>query len=458
MNATGPMTTAQWRAIDTAHHVHPFTDQKALKARGSTIIEKADGCYLWDSDGNRILDGMAGLWCVNVGYGRSELADVARQQMCDLAYYNSFFQTTTPSQLRLAQRIAEITPDGLDHVFFANSGSEANDTVIRLVWHYWRAKGQADKRTFIARNRGYHGSTLAAVALGGMQAMRALGQSTLPGFEQIMEPHHYRYGANETPEQFALTAAAKLEAKILEIGAHKVAAFVAEPVQGAGGVISPPPGYWKEIERICRKYEVLLVADEVICGFGRLGAWFGSQFYDVTPDLMPMAKGLSSGYMPISAVAIGNHIYDTLHEAGPLVHGFTYSGHPVACAVAEANIDIIAREGLVERVRDDIGPYFRTILQQLVDSSPIASELRGEGLLAGIQLAQDKTSKTYFPDTDQPAIFCRDVCQTNGLIVRAVEHALVFCPPLTISHTEVDELAEKTKASLDQTARHFGLA
>ncbi len=451
------LSTVAWRELDDRHHLHPFSDPRELGARGSTIITRGEGCYVWDSDGNRILDGMAGLWCVNVGYGRDELVEVAAAQMRELPYYNSFFQSATPSQISLARRLSEVTPEGIDNFFFTNSGSEANDTVIRLVHHYWKVCGQPSKRVFIGRNLGYHGSTLAATSLGGMKAMHDMGHELLPGFEHIIEPHWYRHGGEATREEFAVVAAAALEDRILAVGADNVAAFIAEPVQGAGGVIDPPPGYWEHIQQICRKHDVLLVVDEVICGFGRLGEWFGSHYYGVQPDLMPMAKGLSSGYLPIAAVGIGEKVHRALYEGGAIPHGYTYSGHPVACAVAEANIDIIAREGLVDRVREDIGPYFREVLQQLADAHPLVGELRGAGLLAGFQLMKDRAARHYFDPSEKPAVACRETALRNGLIARAVGDTMVFCPPLTISRGEIDALAGIMARSLDETASDYGV-
>lgn len=449
-------STQDYRALDVAHHVHPFTDQKALAGKGVRVITRAEGAYVWDSDGNKILDGMAGLWCVNVGYGRKELVDAATQQLQTLPYYNSFFQTSTPSQIELGKVLAEVTPAGLQHFFYTNSGSEANDTVIRLARHYWRVKGKPTKRTFIARTLGYHGSTLAAVSLGGMAHMHALDGELLPGFVQIPHHHYYTQGAGLSLEEYGLKAARLLEEKILELGADNVAAFIGEPVMGAGGVYDPPPGYWAEIQRICRKYEVLVVADEVICGFGRTGQWFGSQTYGIDPDLMPMAKGLSSGYLPIAGVAIHDRIWKEINEGGALAHGYTYSGHPASCAVAIANIQLLRAEGLVERVRDEIAPYFRQSLQELA-SHPIVGEIRGVGLIAAIQLVKDKQSREIFTAQDDAANFCRDVAANKGLIMRAVYQSMVLSPPLIITRAQVDELIEKARQALNETAKRFGL-
>lgn len=447
-----PRNTAQWQALDAAHHIHPFCDPKTLAEQGTRVITSADGCYVRDSNGNQILDGMAGLWCVNVGYGRQELVDVATKQMEELPFYNSFFQSSTPSQIELAQRLSEITPENLNHFFFANSGSEANDTVIRMARHYWHVRGKPKKHQFIGRHLGYHGSTLAATSLGGMKAMHEMGASLLPGFDHIMEPHWYAHGGNLTPEQFGLRAAQALEDKILEIGADNVAAFIGEPIQGAGGVIDPPSTYWPEIQRICRKHDILLVSDEVICGFGRLGEWFGCQYYGVQPDIMPMAKGMSSGYLPISAIAFSDEIFNTINEGGAIPHGYTYSGHPVACAVAHANINIIEREGLVERVKTDVGPYMHQRLQELLEQHKIIGEVRGSGLIAGLQLVKSREAREPFTAEDNAANICRNICLDNGLIMRAVGQTMVICPPLTISHAEIDELIEKADDGLTQTA------
>lgn len=450
-------TTREWQELDRAHHVHPFTDPQVILQHGVKVITRAEGVYVWDNDGNKILDGMAGLWCVNVGYGRKELVEAARQQMEVLPYYNTFWQTSTPAQIDLAEQLAAVTPPGLDHFFYANSGSEANDTIIRLVRHFWKSAGKPSKHIFIGRTLAYHGSTLGAVSLGGMKPMHAMEHAILPGFEHIMHPHWYSLGGDLTPDEFGLKAAQALEHKILELGPDNVAAFIGEPVQGAGGVIDPPRTYWPEIERICRKYDILLVADEVICGFGRTGNWFGCETYGFTPDLMTLAKGLSSGYLPIAAVAMNGRVFEGISRGGLLSHGYTYSGHPVACAVAAANIRLIQREGLVERVRDDIGPYFRSSLQELADSHPIVGELRGAGLMAALELVRDKEHRTPFANEDNAAIKCRDICLENNLIMRAVGQAMILSPALVISRSEVDELVEKAKIGLDQTARMFGL-
>ena len=387
--------TAYWQALDNAHHLHPFTDSAALHARGSRVIARAEGVYLWDTEGRRLLDGMAGLWCVNLGYGRRDLVEAAYQQMQELPYYNSFFQTANIPAIELSHALSEVTPDGLDHFFFANSGSEAIDTVVRMVRHYWQLAG-APERTFITRrHNAYHGSTVAGVTLGGMGFMHDQGGPLLSDVAHIAQPYWYGEGGDHTADAFGLAVAGALEEKILELGPERVAAFIGEPIQGAGGVIVPPATYWPEIQRICRKYDILLVADEVICGFGRTGKWFGAESFGITADLMSMAKGLSSGYLPISAVAVGRRVADALIDAGTeFAHGFTYSGHPAAAAVALQTVRAMRTEGVVERVATDIGPYFQAKLHELADH-PLVGDVAGRGLIGGMALVKDKNNKVF---------------------------------------------------------------
>ena len=459
---TAPLThnvTARWREADLRHHLHPFTDTKSLaEAGGSRIITKAEGIWLTDSQGRRLLDAMAGLWCVNVGYGRAELAEAARGQMLELPYYNTFFKTATPPSIELAEKLVALTPDGLSHAFFGCSGSDANDTIVRLVRHYWNLKGEAGRKTFISRHNGYHGSTMAAASLGGMSAMHAQADLPLPGFVHIEEPNWYDNGGDLPRDDFGLKAAKALEDKILELGAENVAAFIGEPIQGAGGVIVPPATYWPEIQRICREHRVLLIADEVICGFGRTGEWFGSDLLDIRPDIMPMAKGISSAYLPLSAVMLGGDVADVLiRDGGEFQHGYTYSGHPVACAVGLANIAIIEREGLVEKVREDTGPYLRKSLHEALDGHPIVGEVRGVGLIGAIELVEDPATRTHFPDVGTVGGICRDYCMANDLVMRAVRDAMVFSPPLIMSRREIDVFVERAKRCIDLTAKDRGL-
>lgn len=450
-------STADWQRLDARHHLHPFTDPAVLARDGARILCKGDGVYLWDVDGKRYLDGMAGLWCVNVGYGRASLAQAMARQAEELAYYNAFFMTATPAQAELAARIADLTPGDLNHVFFGNSGSDANDSIVRTVWHYWRTLGQPKRRVFISRLHAYHGSTLTGASLGGWKNMHALGDTLLPGFEHIMPPYWYVFGGDLTPDDFGLVAAEALEKKILEIGPDNVAAFIGEPVMGAGGVIVPPATYWPEIQRICRNYGILLIADEVICGFGRTGEWFGSQTLGITPDIMTIAKGLSSGYAPISAMVLSDDVYRVLADGGEFAHGYTYSGHPVSCATALENIRIMEEESLVARVRDDIGPYFQHKLRSLGDH-PLVGEVRGVGLLGGVELARDKATRTLFDSTLKVGAFCMNLAFERGVIIRAIRDVLEFSPPLIITHQQVDTLIDETRAILDAAAQQFAIA
>ncbi len=443
--------TQELQALDARHHLHPFTDHHDLHQHGTRIITGANNIYLYDSDGKKYLDGMAGLWCVNIGYGRTELAEVAKHQMEQLPYYNTFFQSSTPPAIELAEMLAELTPSPLHRVFFGCSGSDGNDTVIRLVRYFWKLQGQASRTVLISRKNAYHGSTLAGASLGGMQTMHAIGGLPIPDIAHVDQPYHYREGGDLDPQAFGLQAARSLETKILELGADRVAAFIAEPVQGAGGVIVPPDSYWPEIVRICRKYDVLLVSDEVITGFGRTGEWFGCQTYDFEPDVMTLAKGLSSGYQPIGAVMVSDRISEALDQEGrEFTHGYTYSGHPVACAVATRNLQILRDERIVEQARDQVMDYFQSRIRELADH-PLVGEVRGKGFLGAIELVKDKASKEKFDTRGGAGIACRGFCADNGLIMRAVGDSMILCPPLVIRRPQVDELIQLIHTSLDQT-------
>ncbi len=462
--------TAELQQADRKHYMHPFTDHANMWKRGAKIITRAQDIYLYDSDGKQYLDGMAGLWCVNIGYGRDELAEVAHAQMQQLPYYNSFFQTAQVPAIELAEMLAQLAPPNLNRTFFGLSGSDGNDTVLRLVRHYWACLGYADKNVVIARVNGYHGSTVAAASLGGMATMHAQGGLPIPNIHHIAQPYYYREGGDLSEEEFGLEAARALEVKILELGADRVAAFIAEPVQGAGGVIVPPPNYWAEINRICEKYDVLLCADEVICGFGRCGEWFGSERFGIKADVMTLAKGLSSGYMPISAVMMSDKIAKTLDEkGGEFAHGYTYSGHPVACAVALKNLQIMRDEKIVENVRDNTMAYFQSKITQL-GAHPLVGEARGCGFLAALELlkphdkAGDKSGDKNRggdkavgqEDGRDVTTICRDHAMDNGLVMRAANHAMLLSPPLIITRQQINELHEKVLVSLDQTRADLG--
>ena len=444
----------QW--MDSHHFLHPFTDPKSILKNGSRIISRADGIYLWDSEGQKILDAMAGLWCVNVGYGREKLAKVAFEQLKLLPYYNSFFKTTTPPTISLSKKLVEITPEGFNHVFFTNSGSEANDTVIRTARRYWRLLKQPKKRVIISRKEAYHGSTIAAASLGGQRFAHEMDGLPIPDIVHIDCPYWYGKGGDLSPEEFGIQNAQNLEKKIKEIGPEKVAAFIGEPVQGAGGLIVPPDTYWPEIQRICQKYGILIIADEVICGFGRTGKWFGSETFGIKPDMMPIAKGLSSGYLPIGGVMINDRIMDILIEkGGDYSHGFTYSGHPAACAVAIENIKILEDENLIEKVALETGPYLKKRWKEF-ENHQIVGEVRNVGMLGAIELVKNKEKREFFPSSKKVGEVCRDFCFQNNLVMRAINDTMVVSPPLTISTNQIDEMYNLVNLCLDLTAKKIG--
>ncbi|WP_300716189.1 aspartate aminotransferase family protein [Hydrogenophaga sp.] len=444
------------QAADSAHFIHPFTDHGDLATRGSRVITRADNIYVWDSEGHKILDGMSGLWCVNAGYGRKELADAAYQQMMTLPFYNSFFQTTNVPAVQLASKLAALAPKvggrSFEHVFFSSSGSESNDTNVRMVRRYWDLLGQPQRKVVISRMNAYHGSTMAGASLGGMSGMHAQGDLPIPNITHIGQPYFFENALpGESQDAFGLRAAGWLETKILELGADKVAAFIAEPVQGAGGVIIPPATYWPEIQRIVDKYGILLIADEVICAFGRLGHWFAYEKFGIRPDLVTFAKGVTSGYIPLGGVMVGDRVAKVLIEqGGEFNHGYTYSGHPVACAVALANIELMERENLVGRVRDDTGPYLAERFAEL-NQHPLVGVAETCGFVAGLVLVKDKaTGATFEPDLGV-GMMCRAHCFKNGLIMRAVGDRMIIAPPLVMTREQIDEMMALIHTCLDAT-------
>jgi len=449
--ATPPYDTRALQAADSAHYLHPATDHKALAEIGARIIVRGDGIYVWDSEGNRILDAMSGLWCVNVGYGRRELADAAYRQLITLPFYNSFFNTSNLPAISLAGTLARIAPPGFNHVFFTGSGSEGNDTIVRMVRRYWDLQGQPRRKVIISRRNAYHGSTMAGASLGGMDAMHAQGGLPIPDITHIEQPYHFENGAGLTPDEYGVLAARRLEEKIQELGADRVAAFIGEPVQGAGGVIIPPASYWPQIQRICDRHGILLVSDEVICGFGRLGHWFGCERMGTRPDLITFAKGVTSGYVPLGGVLVGERVAKALIDSGEeFAHGFTYSGHPVACAVAVENIAIIEREKLVERVREDVGPYLKQRFEALADH-PLVGQAEACGMMAALVLVKNKRPLERFAEDLKIGLLCRGHMFGSGVVMRAVGERMIIAPPLVITRTQIDEMIALIRRSLDLT-------
>ena len=451
-----PVETKHIQALDSAHFLHPFTDFKDLNSRGARVMTKAENIYVWDSEGKKVLDAMSGLWCVNVGYGRKELADAAYSQMMELPYYNSFFQTTNVPAAQLAAKLASLAPTigdrSFKHVFYSSSGSESNDSNVRMVRRYWDLLEQPQRKIIIGRVNGYHGSTMAGASLGGMSGMHAQGDLPLPNITHVEQPYYFENKLpGETPEAFGVRAAGFLETKIIELGADKVAAFIAEPVQGAGGVIIPPSTYWPEIQRIVDKYGILLISDEVICAFGRLGHWFAYEKFGYKPDLVTFAKAVTSGYIPLGGVMVGNRVADVLiDKGGEFNHGYTYSGHPVACAVALANLELMERESLVSRVRDDVGPYLAAKFADL-KSHPMVGDAETCGFMAGLVLVKNKQTQALFASDVEIGMVCRGHCFGNGLIMRAVGNRMIIAPPLVMTHAQIDEMMALIVKCLDLT-------
>lgn len=454
--------TKRWRKLDALHHLHPFTQTELLNREGVRIITRAKGIYLWDSEGKKLLDGMAGLWCVQVGYGNKDLAQAGCEALRTLPYYNHFFKTANPWTVELAAKLAKLLPQGHTRVLFANSGSEANDTALKLIRYYWNLKGKPEKKIHLSRALSYHGVTMATSSLSGLTPMHGQWDLPFPGFAKVPAP--YWYGAKTAgygdigEDEFGVAVAREMEKTIREIGPDRIASFSAEPVQGAGGLIIPPSTYWPEVSRICKKYDILLHADEVITGFGRTGEWFGSTTFDLDPDIIAMAKGLSSGYQPISAVSLGARMGKTIAGANEeLVHGYTYSGHPVASAVALKNIEVLERDGIVKRVKKTIGPYFQRRVREIFSNHPLIGEVRGLGLLAAMELVEDKIARRGFPREKNVGLICRDHCFENGLVMRAIRDTMVLSPPLIISEAEVEKMLSKARLCIDLTAADLGV-
>ena len=447
--------TRALQQLDAAHYLHPFTDHAALRDKGARVIVRGQGVHLWDSEGHQIIDGMSGLWCVNAGYGRTSISQAVYRQMETLPFYNSFFNTTNVPAVRLAAELVELAPPQFSHVFFTGSGSEANDTVVRMVRRYWDLMGQPERTVIISRRNAYHGSTMAGASLGGMAGMHAQGGLPIPDIVHIGQPNYAEHGQGMSENEFGLVAAGWLEEQILASGPERIAAFIGEPVQGAGGVIIPPQTYWPEVQRICDKYDVLLVADEVICGFGRLGTWFGSELMRMEPDLISFAKGVTSGYVPLGGVLVGKRVAHALVEkGGDFNHGFTYSGHPVACAAALENLRILREERLVEKVALETGPHLKTAFAELA-THPLVGHAETCGMVAGLNLVRRKGTGPHdcehFARELQVGMLCRAHMFDNGVIMRAVGDRMIVAPPLVMSTKEIDEMAERIWDCLDLT-------
>ncbi len=443
----GNFDLAALRRLDAAHHLHPFTDHRAMHRDGTHVIRRAKGSTLYDEDGRELLDGLAGLWCVNVGYGREEIADAVAEQMRAVAFYPSFFNTTTEPAIRLSAKLAEHAPPHLQHSIFSNSGSEANETALKLVRAYWKLRGKREKTKVLSRTFAYHGVGIATTSLTGLPSCTDPFDLPLPGFLHVPGPHSY--GSGKSHEEYGAWCLAETEKTIEREGAHTIGALFAEPVQGAGGVIVPPPGYLSALRELCRRNEILFVADEVITGFGRLGAWFASVLWDLEPDLMTVAKGITSGYLPLGATMVSDEIATTLESGGYLAHGFTYTGHPATCAAGLANLAIIENEKLVERVRDDVGPRFLAALRKLADH-PLVADVRGFGLIGAIELRPPKSGPNRDAAPNTLGLAAHLLAREEGVIVRGIRDLVAMSPPLVVTHDELDRMFAGVTRALDR--------
>ena len=440
------MTTLQ--QLDAAHHLHPFTNHRDMHSVGTHVITEGSGVWLKDSEGRKLLDALAGLWAVNIGYGRREVVDAVAEQMGRLSYYPSFFNTTTEPAIALAAKLSELAPGRLRYTMFCNSGSEANETALKFIRAYWKLKGQPGRTKIITREFAYHGVTLATTSMTGLPSCTLPFDLPLPGFIHVPGPNAWAANREADPVAYGQWCLEETERVILREGAETVGAIFAEPVQGAGGVIPPPPGYLRGLRELARKYGILFVADEVITGFGRLGAWFASGLWDLDPDIMCLAKGLTSGYIPLGATMVSDEIAGVLIDGGYLAHGFTYSGHPVTCAAALANIGVIEKDKLVERVRDDVGPYFQAKVAEL-KSHPAVGETRGEGLICGIELVP-REGKAALTPTSMLGLKAAHLVRKENVIVRGIRDLIAAAPPLTITHEEIDIVFAAIRKGLDQ--------
>ncbi|MEO5970792.1 MAG: aminotransferase [Bdellovibrionia bacterium] len=435
--------------IDKKHHIHPFTNHGDLHAQGTHIIESAKGIYITDDKGRKLLDGLAGLWCVNVGYGRQEITDAVCKQMQKLAYYPSFFNSTTEPTIQLAQRIAKLAPEAITHVFFSNSGSEANETALKLIRAYHKLKGNSGKHKILTLNNSYHGVLLATTSMTQLPSCQTPFDLPLPGFVKIPGP--YTYGANTklSPVEYGQWCIQETERIIAQEGPSTIAALFVEPVQGAGGVIIPPEGYLTALRQLCRKHRILFVADEVITGFGRLGNWFASNLWDLDPDFMTTAKGLTSGYIPLGATLVRDEIAETLTQNGYyLAHGSTYSGHPTACAAGLANLDILEKENLIPRTRTTTGPYFQKKIRELAEH-PAVGEARGFGLIGAFELLP-KGGKAKLNPNMPLGPKAAKIAREEGLIARGIRDIMALSPALIIEEAEIDQLFLAVRKTLDR--------
>lgn len=446
-------TQAALHNRDISYHLHPYTNAVKHQQIGPRIIDRGEGIYVFDDQGRQYIEGMAGLWSVAVGFNEQRLVDAATRQMGKLPFYHTFSHKSHTPSVELAEKLIQLTEGRMKTAFFTNSGSEANDTVIKMVWYYNNALGRSAKKKIIARNRGYHGVTVASASLTGLAPNHRGFDLPLPQMKHVSCPHFYREGLEgENEEGFATRMADELEALILSEGPDTVAAFIGEPVMGAGGVIIPPSTYWEKIQAVCRKHDVLIIADEVITGFGRLGTMFGSEKFGIEPDIMVLSKQITSSYQPLAAVLLGEEVHSVIArysgELGVFGHGYTASGHPVATAVGLENIRIIEERGLVDNAAQ-VGKVLQSSLRELADH-PLVGEVRGEGLIAGVELVADKLTRKQFDPLGKAGAAVFERAHEHGLIVRGIQDTIAFCPPLIITEAQVREMVSRFADTLDE--------
>jgi putrescine---pyruvate transaminase len=436
------------QALDKQFHLHPFTHHGDLHAQGTHIITHAEGCHVTDATGRRLLDGLAGLWCVNVGYGCSEIVEAVHSQMAKLPYYCSFFNTTHEPAIRLAETLGKTAPGRLRRTLFCNSGSEANETALKVIRGWNKLRGHTRKTKILSRTYSYHGVTLGSASITGLTTVSAPFDLPLPGFLHVPGPHPYGYQSRLTAEEFGIDCLRQTAELIEREGADSIAAMFVEPVQGAGGVIVPPRSYLRELRQMCRENDILFVADEVITGFGRLGSRFASELWDLDPDLMTLAKGITSGYLPLGATMVSEEIAEDLVRGGSFSHGFTYSGHPTCAAAALANLEVIEKRQLIPRVRDDIGPYFQEQLRSF-SHHPYVAEVRGHGLIGALELVPEGGRAALKPDSNLGAKAAK-IAREEGVIIRGIRDLIAVSPPFIITRAEVDALFGGIRRTLDR--------
>ncbi len=440
------------------HHWHPMADPKSAELSPPLVFERAEGVYIYDTEGKRYLDTQGGLWCVNVGHGREEVKQAIAAQMDQLPYYTTFGDTSNLPVMELAERLTRmLAPEGMQRVFFSSGGSDANETALKLARQYWKLSGEAQRAKFISLKQGYHGVHFGGTSIGGQMYLRSMYEPVLPGCYQVDTPWLYRNPWSDDPEELGKICADLLEREILHHGPHTVAAFIAEPVQGAGGVIVPPDNYWPLVREVCDKYGVLLIADEVVTGFGRSGSMFGCRGWGVKPDIMCLAKGINSGYIPLGATVVNERVrqaWDSEHPLAAILHGYTYSGHPLACAAANAALQIVEDEALPANAAR-VGSYCLAKLKNELAQYNFVGDIRGKGLMMAIELVTDKSSKESFMPGDPFLDLIQDLTRREGLLIRNLGSNLIISPPLVFSNENVDEMANILALVFDKAQAGF---